>query len=264
MRRILVARGLMFIALGLLGACKPAPAWSRLVPGQKGDETIAGTPLAVPRAHAMPTLDGALDDAAWNGAALLGPFVDPGGGGDAGKSPVKALARMTWDDKNLYLGVVVADASPVSTFGHDDVDPHIWGASSGIELMMQPGDPGDNRDYYELQVDVNGAVFDSHFDDYNAPITGTGPDKRFGHQEFESHVQRAVYKGRGFYAIELAYPWSSLAPARVAVPPKAGDVWRINLYSFRDGQRHALAWSPLRGRGNFHRAERFGRIKFTD
>jgi hypothetical protein len=130
--------------------------------------------------------------------------------------------------------------------------------------MMQPGDPGDNRDYYELQVDVNGAVFDSHFDDYNAPKTGTGPDTRFGHQEFESHVQRAVYKGRGFYAVELAYPWASLAPARVAVPPKPGDVWRINLYSFRDGQRHALAWSPLRGRGNFHRAERFGRIKFTD
>jgi Carbohydrate family 9 binding domain-like len=255
--------GLLLAILALAG-CTPAPEWSKLSPGQKGDDTITGAPLAIPRAKTPPKLDGVLDDAAWSSAAKLGPFVDPGGGGEAGKSPVAALARMTWDDQNLYLGVVVHDGSPTSPFGHDDVDPHVWGAASGIELMMQPGDPGDNRDYYELQVDVNGAVFDSHFDDYNAPITGTGADKRFGHMEFDSHVQRQISKGRGYYAVELAYPWASLAPARVSVPPKPGDVWRINLYSFRDGQRHALAWSPLRGRGNFHRAERFGRVKFSD
>jgi hypothetical protein len=34
------------------------------------------------------------------------------------------------------------------------------------------------------------------------------------------------------------------------------------LYSFRDGQSQALAWSPLRREGNFHRAKRFGRLRF--
>jgi hypothetical protein len=28
------------------------------------------------------------------------------------------------------------------------------------------GDPGDNRDYYGIQVETGGAVFDTHWDDY--------------------------------------------------------------------------------------------------
>jgi hypothetical protein len=144
------------------------------------------------------------------------------------------------------------------------VDPHVWGKSSGVELVLQPGDPGDNRDYYELQVDVGGAVFDSHFDDYNAPITGAGAAKIFGHQDWSSGVERAAYVARSsFYSVEILLPWRAIAGARVASPPRPGDVWRLNLYSFRDGQRHSLAWSPLRGQGNFHRASRFGRVRFT-
>jgi hypothetical protein len=250
------------VALLSLTACKAKPPWAQLSQGVAGDGTIAGAPAGVPRTATPPKIDGVLDDAAWATAAKLGPFGDPGQGHEQPKSPVQALARMTWDDKNLYLGVVVHDKKPTSPFGHDDVDPHVWGAASGVEMMLQPGDPGDNKDYYELQVDVNGAIFDSHFDDYNQPITGTGPDKKFGHMEFSSHVERAVHVGSGFYSVELAYPWASLAPGRVAIPPHAGDVWRVDLYSFRDGQRYALAWSPLRGQGNFHKSSRFGRIKF--
>jgi hypothetical protein len=134
--------------------------------------------------------------------------------------------------------------------------------------MLQPGDPGDNRDYFELQIDAHGAVFDSHFEDYNSPITGTGPARRFGHMEWSSELERAVHvQPQSFYAIEAALPWKSLIGAvspRVQVPPRPGDIWRINLYSFRDGQRRALAWSPLRGQGNFHRASRFGRIRFVE
>lgn len=252
------------VCLPLLAACSPQPSWSALGPGRKGEQTLVGAPLAIPRARTAPTIDGKLNDTAWATAAVLGPLVDPGSGADDKRSPVAAIARMTWDDRALYVGIVVHDDAPVSTFGRDDVDPHIWGASSGIELMTQPGDPGDNRDYYELQVDVHGAVFDSHFDDYNQPITGTGAGKVFGHQDWSSHVERAVYIAPKFYAVELALPWSSFHGARVAVPPKAGDTWRIDLYSFNDGQRHALAWSPLKGRGNFHKSSQFGRIQFAE
>jgi hypothetical protein len=38
----------------------------------------------------------------------------------------------------------------------------------------------------------------------------------------------------------------------------------MNVYAFRDGQRQSLAWSPLRGRGNFHKSERFGRIELAE
>ena len=37
---------------------------------------------------------------------------------------------------------------------------------------------------------------------------------------------------------------------------------RLNLYSFKNGQSASLAWSPIRGQGNFHKSSRFGRIQF--
>jgi hypothetical protein len=242
-----------------LGGCKRDPAWSVTSARHPGEATLAGEPLAIPR-FTPAICDGKLDD--WAKAAVLGPLVEPGAGGDARVIPTFALAG--WDDTRFHLAFVVRDADPVSTFSRADVDPHVWGASSGVEMMLQPGDPGDNKDYYELQVDVNGAVFDSHFDDYNAPITGTAGARTFGHQDWSSQAERAIHVEKGsFYAIEIAIPWSAFAEARVAIPPKPGDVWRMNLYSFRDGQRRALAWSPLRGQGNFHKIARFGRIRFT-
>ena len=252
------------LALFFAPACHaPDPAWSHTPEGQRGEPTVAGAPLAVPRASTSPLLDGKLDDPMWSHAAVLAPLVDPGGGEELAKSPVSAWARLTWDAKNLYLGVLVRDRSPSSPFSRDAIDPHVWARASGIELILQPGDPGDNRDYYELQVDVNGAIFDSHFDDYNAPRSGTGSARTFGHQDWSSHLQRKIFVERGrFYSVELALPWLALAPARVAIPPHVGDVWRLNLYTFRDGQRHALAWSPIRGQGNFHKASRFGRVRF--
>ena len=130
--------------------------------------------------------------------------------------------------------------------------------------MLQPGDPGDNRDYYEMQFDVHGAVFDTHWDDYNVPITNAGSQKTFGHQEWSCKAERAVYVSDGhFYSMELALPWTAFQKGRTAIPPKPGDTWRLNLYSFKEGQRLALAWSPIRGQGNFHKSARFGRVTFA-
>ena len=126
-------------------------------------------------------------------AAVLGPLVNPFDGRDAGDHAIAAWARAGWDDAALYLAVIVRDRAPSSPFQRDAIDPHVWGASSGVELMLQPGDPGDNRDYYELQIDVQGAIFDTHWDDYNTPIAGTGDTKSFGHMQWTSKMERAVF-----------------------------------------------------------------------
>lgn len=252
------------LVFAVLAACarRSDPPWAatpeRALPGEP---TIAGDPAPVPRAPSPVTIDGKLDEAAWAGATPLGPFVDPGSG-ERASSPVEGFARVLWDDAKLYLGFVVRDRSPSSPFGRDSVDPHIWEKSSAVEIMIQPGDPGDNRDYYELQVDVQGAVFDTRWDDYNVPIGSAAGDKTFGHMDWSSKMERAVHVQDGsFYSVEVAIPWTSFRPWRVAIPPKAGDVWRLDLYSFRDGQRQSLAWSPIRGQGNFHRSSRWGRVR---
>lgn len=232
--------------------------------GVVGETTVDGQPARVARFTQAPTIDGKLDDAVWRTATLLGPFVDTGDGHAVRAShPVDATARIGWDDQRLYLAFVVADGKPVAPFARDAVDPHLWASASAVEVMLQPGDPGDNRDYYEIQVDTVGAVFDTHWDDYMTPLAGGPADRVYGHQTWSCAAERAatVDPGNG-YTLELALPWRALVPGRSAIPPRQGDVWRMNLYSFRDGQSLALGWSPIRGQGNFHRSSRFGRIRF--
>jgi hypothetical protein len=232
--------------------------------GVAGEPTIAGQPAPVTRLAARPVIDGRLDEAAWRSATVLGPFVDTGDGSSvSARHPVAASARIGWDDEGLYLGFVVADGRPAAPFRRDDPDPHLWESASAVEIMLQPGDPGDNRGYYEIQVDSAGAIFDTRWDDYMTPLQGSPGSRIFGHQDWSCGARRAatVEPGRS-YTVELALPWSALVPGRTAIPPRAGDVWRLNLYSFRDGQRQALGWSPIRGEGNFHRSSRFGRIRF--
>lgn len=212
-------------------------------------------------------LDGKLDEPIWQKAGIAGPFVSPGDGSAQPTHPVAGSAKIVWDDTNLYVAFTVNDKDPTSPFKATDKDPRIWEKSSAVELMIQPGNLGDNKDYYEIQVDTNGATFDSHWDDYNAPITG-GPDeatKVFGHMDWASQTKHGISIDKGkSYTIELAIPWASFVKPRVAAPPVNGDTWRINLYSFRDGQKQALSWSPIMGEGNFHKAAHFGKVRFTD
>ena len=248
---------LVLVLLGLLVGCRRGG-------GVTGESTISGPPARAGRFASRPVIDGRLDEPVWRTATVLGPFVDTGDGHSVSSShPVAATARVGWDADRLYLGFVVADRHPVAPFHRDDVDPHLWGSASAVEIMLQPGDPGDNRDYYEIQVDTAGALFDTHWDDYMTPLRGGPTDRVFGHQEWSCAAERAatVDPGRS-YTIEMALPWSALAAGRVPIPPRPGDIWRINLYSFRDGQRLALGWSPIRGQGNFHRSLRFGRVRF--
>jgi Carbohydrate family 9 binding domain-like len=251
---------LLWIAV-LVVACsrRDDPAWAQMPNGgTAGESTISDAPMKVRRFAQAPLLDGKLDDVAWTDAATTAPFVEPGKGGEARGSDVAAFAKLGWDDRSFYVGAVIFDSSPVSPFGRDDVDPHDWEKSSALELMVQPGDPGNNTNYYEIQIDVHGATFDTKWDDYNTPRTNGPAGKIFGHQDWSSKAERAIYVSDGrFYALEIAIPWAAFG-----APPKPGDVWRLNLYSFKDGQRQALAWSPIRGQGNFHRSSRFGRIQF--
>jgi len=222
--------------------------------------------IPVERASSTPVIDGRLDEAVWKTAAQTPPFVNPSSGG-ASAGDFGGTARLAADATFLLVAFDVTDPAPISPFGPQEDDPHIWSRASGVELMIQPCGGGDNRHYFELQVDVNGALWDTHFDDYNRPRTRTAKGMRYGHQRWRSGTLRAVRRTRSGYMVELAVPWRSLgfgAPKNrtCQLPPTPGDRWRMNLYVFRDGQRRAAAWSPLLGRGNFHRAERFGTVLF--
>ena len=257
---------LLFAMVVCAAACakRQDPSWaSPATNAVAGDATVSGAPAKISHFDSAPVIDGKLDDAAWATAAVLGPFVDAGEGAPDTSALAGSFARVGWDARALYFGFIVRDASPVAPFEPAAIDPHCWEKSSAVEIMLKPGDLPDNRDYYELQFDTRGATFDTHWDDYNTPITDGEGGKVFGHQTWSSKAQVAsVVVADRFYSVEIAVPWSALGGARVAVPPAPGDVWRLNLYAFRDGQSIANAWSPLKRQGNFHKSSRFGKITF--
>jgi hypothetical protein len=262
-------RSLGFLLVTALLSCRRT-GWDPPAPDRSNGElpVVSAPRIAVERSPGLGgvRLDGRLDEPFWSAAGDTGGFVHPGTGRADSHSRVKGAARVAWDQQNLYLALVIGDGDPVTPFAPDQVDPHLWERSSAVEVMIQPGDPGNNSHYYELQVDPAGAVWDTSFDDYNQPISVTPEGgRRFGHQEWSSGVQKGIVIDRvgGRYTLELAIPWRALQSPNASAPPRPGDVWRVNFYSFRDGQRDALAWSPLLGEGNFHRSARFGRLRFA-
>lgn len=215
---------------------------------------------------APPVIDGNLSDGAWATAASTGAFVDVGSGRERGDSWPKGTALLIWDDTFLYMGFTVQDKTIRGGFPKDAKDPHLWERDT-IEIMIDPDGDGDNKDYYEVQVSPQNLVFDTQYDGYNFPNGGgRGP---FGHEEWSAGLESAVAldgtidddsdvdKG---YTVELKIPWASLAKAKRS-PPAPGDVWRMNFYAMQNNG--GVAWSPILGQGNFHRASRFGRVKWA-
>lgn len=265
---------LLLLAACLLACERGLPANTGLpAAGSSAPPSAAPAPAAdVPSLTAAQVedadiqVDGKPLEPAWQRCGSTGDLVSPMGGGKEPASRVQGQARVCWSTTHLYILVTVRDAQPASPFGRDAVDPHLWEQSSAVEVMLQPGPGGDNKVYYELQVDVHEAVWDTWFDDYNRPITaGANGQRIYGHQEWNAGLKRAVTVDAtaGSYTVEMALPWSAVQSGRAAAPPAPQDVWRMNLYTFKDGQRDALAWSPLLGRGNFHFAPRFGRVTFA-
>lgn len=209
------------------------------------------------------TVDGKLNEEAWKTAAVAGPFVNVGDGSAVPDSaPVKGTAKLTWDDKNLYVAFEIQSKHIVGGFPKDAKDPHLWEKDT-VEMMVDPDGDGDNLDYYEMQINPQNLVFDTRYEKYNEPKD----DKKglFGVMDWSAKLKSAVVidgeldkadKGKG-YVVEAAIPWTSFDKAK-QTPPKPGDSWRMNFYGMKNNG--GVAWSPILNQGNFHKASRFGRV----
>jgi hypothetical protein len=214
-------------------------------------------------AGAVIHIDGKLDEPAWKDAADTSAFVNVRTGKAAPEALVQGSAKLAWDAKWLYVGFDVKDPSLTGGFDAKQKDPHLW-TKDCVELMIDPDGDGDNKNYYEIQINPQNLVFDSQFDDYNVPRQE--PNGPFGHQDWSSKLESAVRlrgtldndkdKDEG-YVVEARIPWASLDKAS-ELPPKPGTGWRLNLYAMQDNQ--GVAWSPILEQGNFHKAPRFGRV----
>jgi hypothetical protein len=215
---------------------------------------------AVPRIQAAIKIDGILDEAPWQKAARLTPFVHHD---TMAAARVNTEVRIWYDEAALYVGWVVEDGDIQATFTQRD--SRFW-EEEVVEFFVTPG--GLDR-YFELQWNPLGGTFDAIITNVLGP---DGKSKQFKGDwaytaptmtyavQVDGTVQNSSDRDRR-WTVEARIPFADLK-----VPtPKPGEVWRGNFYRFnrdRDLQAEQLSWSPTIWPG-FHQPQRFGYLRFS-
>ena len=219
---------------------------------------IAQPEYRAARTHDAIAVDGRLDEFTWSVADQVGDFQDirPRPGKD--RAPTQAM--LAWDDRNLYVAFVCADAQPWGDMFERDM--HLWDQEV-VELFLDPD--GDGLDYPELEVSPHNVVVD---------LLIPAPRKISADEAAKWDIQglqTAVAKSAAGWTVEIAVPWRSLAEAGVNEAPAPGDKWRVGLYRIErpngltknrdDSDDQFLAWAPTEK--SFHEPARFGTVEFV-
>ena len=218
-----------------------------------------------PRYTAMRTsgtikIDGKLDEASWKHATRTARFVDL----LSGKKTIHdTRAAILWDDKYLYVGFWVEEPFLRAKYKRRDAPIYY---DNDIEVFI-----GGKDAYYEFEMNCFGTIYEGFFiweeaykrDGYSKVPGFRRSDKGvqvFDGVGFRNHprgkriaaigwdfpgLKAAVHmdgtlnnhkdRDRGWTA-ELAFPWKEMKwlakGDNRSLPPKDGDVWRIDLFRF--------------------------------
>ena len=182
------------------------------------------------------TMDGKLDDAAWETASWSDAFVDIQGP-ELPAPRYRTRMKMLWDDTYLYIGAQMDEPHVWATLrNHDD----IVFRDNDFEVFIDPD--GDTREYYELEVNALGTIFDLYlhrrYKEDGPAEHGWNCDGLKTAIHIDGTLNDPTDTDRG-WSLEWAIPWSALKPptwdkpsfgekARAAAAPKPGEEWRVN------------------------------------
>ena len=222
-------------------------------------------------------IDGRLDKTVWQKAEAV-PLVIV----DTGATPkATTTARLLWDDKFLYAGFECVDTDIWATLTKHDEPLY---NEDAVEFFICPRPPKTKAgvwNYFELEWSARNVSFDAFIlhprtasdQKRSAALRGMLDWTCDGLQNAvtldgklnNSHPKKSAAPrkpGRG-WTLEAAIPFSELVTAP-HIPPKKGDVWRVNFLRI-DHTKDASefqAWSPT-GRLDYHVPERFGKLVFA-
>jgi hypothetical protein len=257
------------------------------VPAARAQQVVPSSPpnprhYVCYRVDGSPTIDGYLIPGEYSGRSSdhVGEFVDIEG--DVRPGPAwDTRVWMFWDDDYLYVVAWLEE-------------PHVWATltrrdavvyhDNDLEVFIDPD--GDTHDYYELEVNALGTVFDLLLE---KPYRDGGPAVH----EWDVEGLKVAVGIRGTlndpsdldtaWVVELALPWEVLkeyAPQRRR--PRAGERWYVNFSRVQwdldvvDGAyrkvtdhetgkplpEHNWVWSPQHA-VNMHMPEMWGIVQFS-
>ncbi len=210
------------------------------------------------RASGTIVIDGKLDEADWREAKPVGDFHFNGlGGGD--KEPT--IAKLLWDDENLYAGYHCHDKhiSAFVTERHGAVSK-----DDCVEIFISPN-PEKVANYYTFEINAIGTMLNRcRTDWWKGPPTWEPEGVRY-QTTFYGLPKKEESPEDDHWIVELAIPLRNFARDAAHTPPRYGDQWRLNL-NRTGGQtnRQNSTWSPLPpGVQSFHTPTSFGWVRFV-
>lgn len=200
----------------------------------------------------------AADDRAWSRAEVLA----------WGDAPYETRLRALWAPEGLYLRWDAEDPAPWATMTRRD--DHLWDEEV-VEIFLDPAWAG--KDYWELEISPTNVVCDVRM---VAPHPTVTSDLTWNHEGLETavrHEKNPDGTAKRWIATAFA-PWAGFRslplPAKVALPPVAGDAWGFNAFRIerpngparpKDGAV-SRAWSPT-GAASFHVPAAFRKFVFS-
>ena len=190
----------------------------------------------VQRAVSPITIDGRIDEYAWERAAQINQFERILNHYDSISLPTRA--KMLWDDEYLYFAFTCVDRDMWAIYGEED--DRLW-EEEVVEVFIDPD--GDGRNYLELEVSPTNTVVDlliySVEPEFNSSVEWDIVGLKTAVQTYGS-VNNSSDVDTG-WSVEIAIPWSAMAKDVTGGDrPTIGNNWRLNLYRIeRKGGRSA-------------------------
>jgi hypothetical protein len=211
----------------------------------------AGTPI---------TVDGRLDEPAWFAAPSVGPFRFAWW--KSGKQE-QTVAKILWDDENLYVGYICQDAHISAV--HRKHDSEVW-TDDCVEVFAAP-DPSRPETYFNIEMNVNGAVWDAFHP--NGPDSEYKPNWNADGLRIATHINGTLNNDADrdeSWMLEVAIPLKVYARVARHTPPHRGDVWRLNLNRCGGKTNEQFSqWAPgTEKEPQFHTPRDFGYVTFSE
>ncbi len=205
-------------------------------------------------------IDGRLDEAAWKHAPSVGNFHFPWW--QSGPKE-QTLAKMLWDDKNLYVAYHCQDTHISAEQTKHDSPVY---QDDCVELFTAPN-PQQPVNYFNIEMNVLRTSLDRHHP--------RGPGKAEVEEWTASGVRIATRvdgtlnddsdTDRG-WILEVAIPFANFKDVTGRSHPHHGDTWHLNLNRLGGKTNPQYSqWSPgTTTRPAFHAPNTFGRVIYSN
>ncbi len=180
------------------------------------------------RLTAQISMDGALDEAGWAGAARIDTFYETVFG-DNRAPHVKTTALVAYDEKYLYIGLNCEDPDPSKMRAPFTDRDQVFGTDDNVAVFIDT--QGDKRVAQEFRVSPRGIQGDAVFNDSSS-------NEDFSPDFYYDTAAKITDQG---WTAEIRIPFSSLRYKHVAEQPWGIMIWR----NYPRDRRYAIYSAPI-------------------